>query len=465
MTRYRALIVDDSKTARQSLAKLLERNDLAVEFATSGEEALEFLKGQLVDVIFMDHTMPGMDGLETVSAIKGNPRTATIPVMMYTTKEGEVYVGQARALGAIEVLPKEVQPGVLFDMLHKLGLVTDRREGAQPRERETPRRRFDDLINDEDGEYEHRALGASVHALLTRLLEQQHAQLRAELQSSQRRLAKQVAAEVLEQNKAASAAIETESGAAPQPTETNRNRLLWPTALVVAVLLLGTWNWQLLEARDSARAEVARLSDVARQAAEAEALVDHSEDLNAALQAQRSVTAARQAAGLQALQWALNQTRPVALQEPPFNASMADRLSELYEHLAAMSFRGEVVLTAHLGQFCLARDDYGQWQMAAADLPAADCEMFGHPLQEAVSASALQSVEFAAAVATVTANHPDITLELRRDGGVEAWNFAEQYRWGRAGDWNQAAARDNRVEFVINASATDTTPSELAQRR
>jgi CheY-like chemotaxis protein len=46
---------------------------------------------------FMDHLMPGMDGFEAVSAIKNNPHTATIPIMMYTSQEGELYVGQARA--------------------------------------------------------------------------------------------------------------------------------------------------------------------------------------------------------------------------------------------------------------------------------------------------------------------------------------------------------------------------------
>ena len=95
--------------------------------AASAEDALELLKRQPVDVIFMDHTMPGMDGLEAVSAIKKNPRTAMIPVMMYTAKEGEVYVGQARALGAIGVLPKQVRPAELFEVLLNLGLVTDRR--------------------------------------------------------------------------------------------------------------------------------------------------------------------------------------------------------------------------------------------------------------------------------------------------------------------------------------------------
>ena len=41
-----------------------------------------------------------------MQAIKNNPATATIPILMYTSQEGELYLGQARALGAIGVLPK-----------------------------------------------------------------------------------------------------------------------------------------------------------------------------------------------------------------------------------------------------------------------------------------------------------------------------------------------------------------------
>ncbi len=75
----------------------------------------------------MDHMMPGMDGLQAVQAIKSNPETATIPIMMYTSKEGDLYVSQARALGAIGILPKQVEPAQLFEVLNKLGLVEDRR--------------------------------------------------------------------------------------------------------------------------------------------------------------------------------------------------------------------------------------------------------------------------------------------------------------------------------------------------
>ena len=101
----RALVVDDSKSARLVLRRMLEKHGITVETVESARAALDFLGTQRPDVIFMDHMMPGMDGFEAVRAIKNNPQTATIPVMMYTSKGGDLYLGQARALGAVGVLP------------------------------------------------------------------------------------------------------------------------------------------------------------------------------------------------------------------------------------------------------------------------------------------------------------------------------------------------------------------------
>jgi CheY-like chemotaxis protein len=131
MSAKRALVVDDSKSARAFLARILERYEIAVDTAESAENAIDYLTKARPDVIFMDHLMPGMDGFQAVQSIKNNPRTATIPIMMYTSQEGELYLGQARALGAVGVLPKQIKPADVSKVLYDLRLVPDRRNRDQ----------------------------------------------------------------------------------------------------------------------------------------------------------------------------------------------------------------------------------------------------------------------------------------------------------------------------------------------
>jgi CheY-like chemotaxis protein len=126
MGAKRALIVDDSKSARLFLARALEKYDIDVDNAESAEAAIEYLSCNHPDVIFMDHLMPGMDGLQAVQAIKNDPRTATIPIMIYTSQEGELFLGQVRALGAFGVLPKQMRPTDVSRVLYQLHLVPER---------------------------------------------------------------------------------------------------------------------------------------------------------------------------------------------------------------------------------------------------------------------------------------------------------------------------------------------------
>jgi len=131
MSSKRALVVDDSKSARAFLARILERHEIAVDAAESAEAAIEYLARNKPDVIFMDHMMPGMDGFQAVQTIKNNPRTSAIPILMYTSQEGDLYLGQARALGAEGVLPKQIKQADVTRMLYQLHLVTDRRDREQ----------------------------------------------------------------------------------------------------------------------------------------------------------------------------------------------------------------------------------------------------------------------------------------------------------------------------------------------
>lgn len=114
------LIVDDSKSARLMLRKMLQGFGLTVDMAESAEDALTYLHDQRPDAIFMDHTMPGMDGLTAVRQIRNDPATAAIPIAMYTSKDDTGYQMQARAAGAIGVLMKPAMPDVLGVTLERM---------------------------------------------------------------------------------------------------------------------------------------------------------------------------------------------------------------------------------------------------------------------------------------------------------------------------------------------------------
>ncbi|HEX7037910.1 MAG TPA: response regulator [Pseudomonadales bacterium] len=455
MAFKRALVVDDSATARQSLARLLAKYDLEVVFAETGEGALEFLQHELVDVIFMDHTMPGMDGLEAVSAIKANPRTAMIPVMMYTTKEGEVYVGQARALGAVGVLPKQVQPGVLYEMLNKLGLVGERRRGES--DGDSPRRRLTDLAEEVDREYEQRAQSVSLQTVITRLLEAQHQRLRADILSGQRQVARQVLEEVLAHRPA-----QTGAAAAEPDRRRAAARDRWPavTAVLAAMLIAaGAFAWQAAADRDSARRQVAELAADRDQAVGA--LRQRNVRLEAAVRDHDGLASARGRAALEALEWALDQNLLVPFEALPFDDAAADRLAELLDKLAALDFRGRVVLTAELAPFCLTTDASGIPALAEPTLPLDGCEWLGHPLESSDSVAALQSPAFAAVLDDVADDGSvTVTLAVRR----AALPAAAELDADDAGTWNHAAAAANRIRVTFQPESKPA-PANVAARR
>jgi len=114
------LVVDDSKSARFMLRKMLGKINLTADLAESGEEALTYLQANQPDAIFMDHMMPGMNGLETVEKIKENPQTAVIPVVMYTSQDGEEYKKNVTSYGVTDILPKPASADNLSSVVRKI---------------------------------------------------------------------------------------------------------------------------------------------------------------------------------------------------------------------------------------------------------------------------------------------------------------------------------------------------------
>jgi CheY-like chemotaxis protein len=90
--------------------------------AGSAEEALDYLSSHdNPDVIFMDHLMPGMNGVEATKHIKTNPETSAIPVIMCTSKKSEDFNDDARTYGIYNVLTKPAEPKIVAGIIEQLG--------------------------------------------------------------------------------------------------------------------------------------------------------------------------------------------------------------------------------------------------------------------------------------------------------------------------------------------------------
>ncbi|XOV82327.1 MAG: response regulator [bacterium] len=434
MALRRALVVDDSRSARMALKKLLEEHQLQVDLADSGESAIEFLKKASVDVIFMDHTMPGMDGLEAVSAIKANPRTATIPVMMYTTKEGEVYVGQARALGAVGVLPKNVQPHQLFEMLLNLGLVKERRDSAESREPHTY------VLDEVDQSLEQQAQGIAVQNLVTRILEDQHLTLRADILRSQRSFAKEVAHELLKEQALQHADETADVAEDVQPTNSGGGWWLRAT-LLVGLLVACFLAFQFKMQRDSAVAQLA-LAEAAQVELMSASRETSAADNAAALEEMAQV----RNSALRGFAATLNENTDVPMLAPAFSATLAQRLADVLPFLSEMGFAGDVVVTSHLGRFCLMVDAAGQYQLAPDELPMLSCDYIGHLDENNTYVSDRLSVEFAQLLNAREDESPALVLRaLDGASSVEMVPYPDSQ--SNAGQWNAVARLNNRVEI------------------
>jgi len=102
--RFRVLVVDDEQAARYSMRRALSQDGTEVAEAASGEEALRSLEGEPADLVLLDLSMPGMDGMETLSRVRERP--APPPVIMITAHGSERLAVEAIRRGAEDYIAK-----------------------------------------------------------------------------------------------------------------------------------------------------------------------------------------------------------------------------------------------------------------------------------------------------------------------------------------------------------------------
>ena len=130
MKGARALVVDDAADIRLLADLVLSMAGFQVTAASSGREALRFLSvNELPDIVLLDVQMPDVDGWETLSRLRADPRTAELPIVLCTVKGLPEDTLKGWSLGCDGYLGKPFDIGGLVDELH--GVLRRRPEERQ----------------------------------------------------------------------------------------------------------------------------------------------------------------------------------------------------------------------------------------------------------------------------------------------------------------------------------------------
>ena len=112
--RAHLLVVEDELDLQELLRYNLARDGFRVTCVDSGEKAVVAIKAETPDLIVLDVMLPGMDGLEFCRAVRGNPQTLGVPIVMLTAKSEESDVVAGLELGADDYVTKPFSPRVLL---------------------------------------------------------------------------------------------------------------------------------------------------------------------------------------------------------------------------------------------------------------------------------------------------------------------------------------------------------------
>ena len=446
-----ALVVDDSRTARMTLQRMLEKQGLDVDALESAQQALHYLVEKVPDVIFMDHMMPGMDGFQAVEAIKNNPATATIPIMMFTSKGGDLYLSQARALGAVGILPKEVQPAELFRVLNNLGLVKERRVKATADQNssalvDNPPEIAVSAARDDIQEIARQAANSvthnsEIHSKIEELIEDHYGAIRKEMRDLRHRM-EQFGAGV-------SAADGISAG---RQTLARTGGLLIALVLVGLMLVPSVWLYRHYEHSRQELAQTKIEIDGLRRLQQQVQVADRERaSLRAALDSQHETPGPNPGLVFNSLAWAVNQGSAYDFREEPFSDRRLAVVYELVSRLQSLGFQGVVQLHSHLGEFCLVGNEADGYALAPPELPVRDCTLLGHPQQQLPSAGEQQSIAFANFLATSPlVNDSGISIEIISHQFSEPkLDYPSRDSDVTAGAWNRIAALNNRVEVTL----------------
>jgi outer membrane protein OmpA-like peptidoglycan-associated protein len=223
--------------------------------------------------------------------------------------------------------------------------------------------------------------------------------------------------------------------------------------LIALVLLLpGAWYFERYQQAEQLRAQAQRENlelraeqRVARDSADAR----ENSQLRAELDTRQRRDQRERRGLLDTITWALNQHGQYGFSDEPLNDARLAQLRELIARLTAAGFQGTLRLETHIGEFCLARDEQGGLRVPSDSLAFSRCEVVTYPPAQAVQIGQRQSPAFARYLAERRPGNPiQITL-VSYGANRPLATYPDPVSTQTAGDWNQAARLNQRVEIKL----------------
>ena len=122
------LIVEDHPTMREAMRMVLEHEGFVIREAADGAAALEMVRAQPPDLVFLDLNIPGMTGADVLKSLKQDPETASVRVIIVTAT-GEEERERVLSLGADEYFTKPFSPLALLRTVERVLSATAPEDG------------------------------------------------------------------------------------------------------------------------------------------------------------------------------------------------------------------------------------------------------------------------------------------------------------------------------------------------
>ncbi len=475
MAKKRALVVDDSKSARFVLKRMLTELQLNVDVVESAQEGINYLELNRPDIIFMDHMMPGMDGMEATKRIKANPLTSAIPIMMYTSKGGDVYLSQLKALGIIGIVPKTIAQTELQDSLLAVGLI-DRATIDQAALEKTVKVKKHPVVAERKAVAANKvAVGAGAVGIaekiesesenesvltisvdeLRKMLDDQtielHKSMWLGIESVSNEIFNRLNVELEDRLDQLEASVEgfqhaehesTEKSGVMSPRAAGKLDPRIPIFIVSALLIISfIFNFILMSDNNG-------LEDKVEQSNSQPAIIQPSPEFSDdGLSSQ-----ADQVEVWNFIQWATKQTTEYSFDELALNDRRLSFVENIVSRAVEANYKGRIILQTHVGEFCLSSDSSGRYKLAKGSLPVTSCDTIGNNIQPNDQASSHQSVAFINYLEDSSLlNESGIIIEvtnLPRSSVLS--KYPKRKSSTKAEKWNKAAQSNNRVSIKLD---------------